>query len=801
MRQSIQRLKTLAGDVVTDVKVHWNRPGKNRVVPYKEIMNYGIGGMGKDMLFYFISFMGLAAGNTLLGSTLGIRPMHLQTIQMGVSMLGFITLLIRGYIVDNTNTRWGKFRPIIAVAGIPLAVIMTVFMFLDFETMTYSNKLTCVIGFSAAISIINPFVHESFTGLGQVMTPNSAERAGIVTIYSIMYSIAPTIYGFFVPLLSQFTGGLTNINTYRWIVVPVGLIGVGLTFFAAFGCKERTITAKSYVQKVNVLKGMRLVFRNKYWWIRNTSAWVAFLENASKNVFAWMFIYEIQDMTSYSFVGTFLGSSALIAMLLTPLLLSKLGNKKLVLFHNGSNILFIIGMMLTFRSPVLFVLFLFVNNLVNYFTIVYNPVMDAEVKDYQHYLCGKRVDGCFTAAAIINIPIGIATGFALPFIYECFGLTMNYDILYDVNVRNTMFFVLFGLSIAGAVVNLLPFFWYDFTRQKHASIIRVIRLRAMIEDYADNNLESRMIKKGVEDYREVCKITQTPLPDSKELKSELKEKRSAFLQAKKTGIDIESCKHEYKSQRKYCMEMKVLAEDKKHLSMYWDEFHKFSQPINILHLQLAEYLKNIGREGLIDIYMQGADSLIKNVGSEVYDSKDKKQAKFFKQYIKRLGKMLEGIAKYYIDGFNGDEQNAFLLAQEMPQTTKMEYRIKKEAVRTEKRKIKRYNNIMEFYLEELRFVKQYEGLRDFDKILDMYEDACEKVALEDSIREEEDNRIKKEKQDEIERVRKERFDKMSVKKQERVLQRKKKKEAKLQDEANEADSVQQSSEDDNQGEV
>lgn len=323
----------------------------------------------------------------------------------------------------------------------------------------------------------------------------------------------------------------------------------------------------------------------------------------------------------------------------------------------------------------------------------------------------------------------------------------------------------------------------------------------MIEDYADNNLESRMIKKGVEDYREVCKITQTPLPDSKELKSELKEKRSAYLQAKKTGVDIESCKQEYKSQRKYCMEMKVLAEDKKHLSMYWDEFHKFSQPINILHLQLAEYLKNVGREGLIDIYMQGADSLIKNAVSEVYDAKDKKQAKFLKQYIKRLGKMLEGIAKYYIDGFNGDEQNAFLLAQEMPQTTKKEYRIKKEAVRAEKRKIKRYNNIMEFYLEELRFVKQYEGLRDFDKILDMYEDACEKVALEDSIREEEDNRIKKEKQDEIERVRKERFDKMSVKKQERVLQRKEKKEAKLQDEANEVDSVQQSSEDDNQGEV
>ena len=442
INEGITQVKNAASFIITDVTSHWSKPGKGNYVSYKEILNYSIGGMGQNMLIYLLGYMALGVTNTLFASTIGIRPMHLQNMLTVQTILNIVFQIIRGKIVDNTNTRWGRFRPYLAIMGAPLAIISVIFVFLPFESMSYSDKYTAVFVFAIAISIGQPLYQTAYTNLGSVISPSTAERSKVLAISSLIYSFAPTVYQLFVPIFSNLTGGFTDIRTYKFIVVPIGIIGVFLSFFAFFGCKERIVSSKHFVKKVSIIGGCVAVWRNKYWWLRTVSTWFNFLEGAYLVLFGWIYIYGTQDMNVYGILQTVLSIASGLSMFATPFFLKWLGNKGILLFHNVLNIVFIGCMLACYEIPLLYFLFLWINTFINQLQLVYNPVLNAEVKDSIQWQSGKRVDYMLEVAALIGTPVTILTGYFLPYIYESYGLTVNYDVLYDPSVRNSLFYML-----------------------------------------------------------------------------------------------------------------------------------------------------------------------------------------------------------------------------------------------------------------------------------------------------------------------------------------------------------------------
>lgn len=531
-RNGISKLKETVSFVWTDITTHWNKPGRGNYVPYKEVLNYSIGGMGQNMVVYLLGFMALGVTNTLFASTIGIRPMHLQTMLTVQTIANIFFQIIRGKLVDNTNTRWGRFRPYMAIMGAPLVILSTVFIFLPFETMDYNTKYMMVFIFAIAISAGQPLFQTNYTNLGSVLSPSSRERANIITVSSIIYSFAPSVYQLFVPIFSEFTGGFTDIRTYKYIVVPIGILGVFLSLFAFFGCKERIVSSKHFVQKVSVVDGCIAVWKNKYWWLRTVSTWFTFLESAYLVLFGWIYIYGTQDMVTYGILTTVLGTASGLSMFATPFILKALGNKGTLLFHNGFNIIFIACMLATYEVPLLYFLFLYINTFINQLQLVYNPVLNAEVKDSIQLKSGKRVDFMLEVAALIGTPITIATGYFLPFIYEGFGLTVNYDVLYDPTIRNNLFYMLCALSIAGAALNLAPFLLYNLTREKHAQIITALKIRAINEDYRTGDVTPHQAKDAIESYNYSMERKNAVLPDIKEKKTEMKAVKAEYKLAK-----------------------------------------------------------------------------------------------------------------------------------------------------------------------------------------------------------------------------------------------------------------------------
>ena len=264
LKKAAAGVGSLVTGVVRDVTTHWKRPAPGNFVSYREIVSLGLGGMGNQFTMVLVGYLALNAGNTLLGSTIGIRPVHLQIMLTIQTVLNVFFYFIRAKIVDNTRTKWGRFRPYIAFMGIPLAVLSIVFVFLPFQTMSYRDKLVWVFVFAIAVSMISPLFTDTYSELQTVISPNSEERAKVLSINSIIYSAAPTLTGLFVPILSNLTGGYTNINTYRYVLAPVTLIGLGLNFFTAIGCRERIVTSSTYVQKVGIFEGAWMILQNKH---------------------------------------------------------------------------------------------------------------------------------------------------------------------------------------------------------------------------------------------------------------------------------------------------------------------------------------------------------------------------------------------------------------------------------------------------------------------------------------------------------------------------------------------------------
>lgn len=492
-------LKEKVSTTWNNVVLHWKTPALGKYVPYKEIIAYGVGGMGVQFVMFFCSLIALSATSFLVGNTIGIKPMHLQYMAVASTIIGFGITIGRSYIIDSARFKSGKFRPWLAITGIPTVIIAVVFVWLPYETMSYMQKVIAVFLCYNLLQCFYPFFQQAYTDLANVISPNSHERTDIVSVSSIIYSMAPSLTGLFVPMLSTLTGGLNSITTYRIIHPLVAVVGLLMSYVAYAGTRERIIVAESHVTQFKFSDAFRAVAKNKYFWITSLAGWLGFLEGAVGVIIGWTFIYAYPDrMGLYGVATTLIGNAALWAMLICPIAIRVLGKRNLLIWCNVTNVV-LIGLLYPLYNniPALIILY-YLNGFVNSFSIVYNPGINADMRDYQQYFTGERIDGMFGAVGIIGSFIGMFTGMVLPTIYQMLGLEDNYDVLEVASFREDMFDVLIIAAVIGAALNFVPYLFYDLTETKQRGIVKVLKIRAMFEDYGNGILRDESIVEAID---------------------------------------------------------------------------------------------------------------------------------------------------------------------------------------------------------------------------------------------------------------------------------------------------------------
>lgn len=482
-------------ELVSNIKKHWNTPAQGNYVPYKEVATIGVAGFGVNWTSYLANTIGLSASNFLVGASIGLQPVDLQIMLIIANIVGMPIAFFRGWFFDNHKMPGGKFIPVIIRTPIPIVALSTLFVWLPYENWQYNTKVIVVWFMYMFVQFFLSLYSEGWAFFQQVVTPNAQERANVMSIFQILYSLAPTLTGLIVPTIAGLTFGINNIWTYRIIYPAFTLVGlvILLTFFPKL--KERIILPKRPVEYVSITDSLREVAKNKYFWIINSAGWIGFLEGAYRVILSWSFVYAFngEKQTYLGLANTIIGNAALWSMALAPFMIKWLGKRNLLILHNLINIVLMVCLVPVYKNLFLVCVIFYLNTFVNTFQNVYMANIQADMRDYHQWKTGVRVDGLFGPLGLIGTVIGFFTGMVVPAIYEKMGLKDNYDVLYNDEMRNNLFDVLIVCSIVGAILNLIPYLFYDLTEAKHRGYVNVLKIRAMFEDYGNGELEDAQL--------------------------------------------------------------------------------------------------------------------------------------------------------------------------------------------------------------------------------------------------------------------------------------------------------------------
>lgn len=525
-------------DTVRSAKEYWNVPPKGNCIPYKEVASLSGAGFGVHWLTLLASAIGLNASNFLVGASIGLRPMDLQIMLTVANLIGMPIGIFRAWYYDNHHLSGGKFLPFIRRTAFPIVLISLIFVWLPYENWEYLTKAVAVWFMYLLLNIFLSFYNESYTYFQQIITPNAQERATVMSISQVIYSLAPTLTNLFIPMIAGRTWGLNNIWTYR-VIYPVFTI-IGLVISTVFfrRVKERLILPKKQPEPVRMLDAIREVAKNKYYWIIQSAAWVVFLESGYGVVLNWSFVYAHggEYQASLGIANTVIGNAALWSMLLAPLAIKAMGKRNLLITANSINIVVLLILYFTYENLIIICVLWYFNTFINTFWNIVQHNISADMRDYHQWKTGVRVDGLFGPLGMIGTFIGFFTGMVYPAIYEKMGLLEDYNVLYDDTIRNNLFEVLILCSALGALLNLIPFCFYDLTENKHRAYVDVLKIRAMFENYSLGVLEDAELEEAIEIIHDAKSLygreKQTVDKNaSKSLRKEIKETNLAIERA------------------------------------------------------------------------------------------------------------------------------------------------------------------------------------------------------------------------------------------------------------------------------
>lgn len=794
-------LKEKVSTTWNNVVLHWKTPALGKYVSYKEIIAYGVGGMGVQFVMFFCSLIALSATSFLVGNTIGIKPMHLQYMAVASTIIGFGITIGRSYIIDSARFKSGKFRPWLAITGIPTVIIAVVFVWLPYETMSYMQKVIAVSSAYNLLQCFYPFFQQAYTDLANVISPNSHERTDIVSVSSIIYSMAPSLTGLFVPMLSTLTGGLNSITTYRIIHPLVAVVGLLLSYVAYAGTRERIIVAESHVTQFKFSDAFRAVAKNKYFWITSLAGWLGFLEGAVGVIIGWTFIYAYPDrMGLYGVATTLIGNAALWAMLICPIAIRVLGKRNLLIWCNVTNVV-LIGLLYPLYNniPALIILY-YLNGFINSFSIVYNPGINADMRDYQQYFTGERIDGMFGAVGIIGSFIGMFTGMVLPTIYQMLGLEDNYDVLEVASFREDMFDVLIIAAVIGAALNFVPYLFYDLTETKQRGIVKVLKIRAMFEDYGNGILRDESIVEAIDIIDEanllykdrtlmttkddIKKAERLPArtPEEKEFKkNEIKRLKAAYKEfntqnrgikkdrinqakamPKSTDAEKAARKAAIKAAKKENRELNKLNADISVCDFIIDEMNKYDTLRIQKQVERSRALEAAGYAGIFN-YSKEDMAEAKALPKSTHDEREIRSDAI--THARALKNARKAMIKFYGSPENIVEpsDDAFKAAEALPDDTFAHQLEKKRTVKKLVNEKSKYIRSVKPLLDARRQLTEKENYAHLDDIRARYADAKANTDAEYEARRVEIERLEEERKADLERRKQERLAKKNGK--------------------------------------
>lgn len=549
-------IKSTITGLINNVKYNWKEPPRGRYMTFKEIAAYSVGGIGAYFLITLGSTLLVGTTNMIVGAAIGVGPTDMYIMYLISTLLNIPLTAVRANMVDNTRGKGGKYRPYLLSMGIPTAIIAISYVWFPYEKLDYllgTGKIlgvskgyfaTCamVMFFNLLLQFFFNFFNDAYTNLIHVLSPNTQERTDVLAIKSVIYSLAPSIINIVLPLVAQIfaNNNMYDIKVYRYSYPIFAVFGMLLTIVVYANTQEKIVQAKTHTIQISFTDSLKEVAKNKYFWIISLAGWLGFLEGCYGNILQWSYTYgHTCQGWQYSLIQTLIGNASLWGMLLAPFCIKKWGKKKVLIAVNTLNIIFILAMHVKMDNIWWLFFCVYMNWLVGAFEQITTPAIQADIRDYQQYRSGERIDGMFATVATIGSVVTLATSAILPAVQKAYGVFEGngyekpFDILDMTTGEPGKLYDLMGVLILmagfGAFLNMVPYFFYDFDEKKQKCVVRVLQVRALFEDFGNKALNNHQIVEAIDLVNKSREMAQeTPKSTNKADYANKKELKAAL---------------------------------------------------------------------------------------------------------------------------------------------------------------------------------------------------------------------------------------------------------------------------------
>jgi glucuronide carrier protein len=350
-------------------------------------------------------------------NVVGLDPAAVATMFLLVRAWDAFADLTAGRLVDITRSRWGKFRPYLLFASLPLLLSsVALFSVPQFDSVTakyvYAYVTYALLGFLYSLTNI------PYGSLATAMTQDPIERSRL----GIWRSMGP-IFGTFIlvlviaPQITRYKTQPDQLQSFLTTVTIVFVVlGYGLYLFCFANCKEQVfheakrVTVKETVATIRqnrpllILCVSNLIFLTGIFAVQASQAYFAVYILGNSSLLIWMVL-----ATSLS---TF------VAVPIVPGLVARIGKKHTFLI--GAAGLVVMGTWIFFMPPSLPVVIgsFFIFGLFQTLSTSLLFAFEADAVEYGEYTTGKRTEGATYAIysffrKVSQAVAGAAAGYAL----------------------------------------------------------------------------------------------------------------------------------------------------------------------------------------------------------------------------------------------------------------------------------------------------------------------------------------------------------------------------------------------------
>jgi GPH family glycoside/pentoside/hexuronide:cation symporter len=384
----------------------------------KEKIGYGVGDTASNL--YFSTFMTFLP--IFYTDIFGLPAAVMGTMFLITRIWDAVNDPIMGMVADNTESRWGKFRPYI----ISVAPLLAVGGVLTFTTPGFEagGKIIYAYLTYTLLTMIYTAVNVPYSALMGVITPNSLERTNVSQFRFVSAFIGQMIVSMSTLYLVGYFGRGNEQVGWQWTMGAFGILAAVLLAITFFSTKERVHPPKE--QKANIKQDLKDLLRNKPWILIAVATvfqlLFAVMRGSSTPYYFKYYVLDQQlnlfgytiDLTIDRFTSSFMtvGNIATLLGAVLAMLFAKILDKK----NTYSGFLIasaLISCAFYFLQPHN-VLLIFALNVIGPFFMGVVSVIQwsiyTDTADYGEWKFRRRATGLIMAASLFALKLGLAFG-------------------------------------------------------------------------------------------------------------------------------------------------------------------------------------------------------------------------------------------------------------------------------------------------------------------------------------------------------------------------------------------------------